>query len=67
MNLRVKNFIQSKTLPENMELNEVFHDTINLLEKSNEVVQKLGDKNMEELASQVAWTAMHKMYKRNYE
>ena len=67
MDLRVKNFIKSKTLPENIELNPVFHDTINLLEKSNEVVQELVEKNIDELAPQVAWTAMHKMYKRNYD
>lgn len=67
MDLRVKKYIKSKTLPDNMELNQVLHDTINLLEKSNEVVEKLEQDNMEVLAPQVAWTAMHKMYKRNYE
>lgn len=67
MDLRVKKFIQRKTLPENMEINQVLHDTINLLEKSNEIVQNLVEKNIDELAPQVAWTTMHKMYKRNYE
>lgn len=67
MNKRIKEFIDKRTLSSEMELNEPLNNAIDILEKSNEIVLEIAEKNLVRLSEQVYWPSMHDMYKRSYE
>lgn len=63
----VKQFIKTRTLAENMELNEPLHNGIYYLEQLNELIESLCEDNKDKLVDEVPWPSMHDMYRRNYE
>lgn len=67
MHQLVKKFFQKRSLSEEIELNESLYNAILFLEKSNEITNRLCNKNVSKLEGNVAWPSMHDMYKRNYE
>lgn len=67
MDKLVIDFINQRTLTEDMELNEPLYNAIYYLEKSNEFINTVCNKNEQKLFKTVPWPSMHDMYKRNYE
>lgn len=63
----VSEFIDKRTLSQDMELNEPLYNAILYLEKTDEFINQICRENEKELIKNVPWPSMHDMYKRNYE
>ncbi|HCE2478635.1 DUF5677 domain-containing protein [Vibrio parahaemolyticus] len=67
MDKLVEKFLEQRALSQSIQLNEPLYKALLYLEKSNELVEELCNKNQSELIKNVPWPTMHDMYRRNYE
>ncbi|EHK0035626.1 hypothetical protein KB973_004670 [Vibrio parahaemolyticus] len=67
MDKLVEKFLEQRALSQGIQLNEPLYKALLYLEKSNELVEDLCNKNQSELIKNVPWPTMHDMYRRNYE
>ncbi|HIF5595370.1 DUF5677 domain-containing protein [Vibrio parahaemolyticus] len=67
MDKLVEKFLEQRALSQSIQLNEPLYKALLYLEKSNELVEDLCNKNQSELIKNVPWPTMHDMYRRNYE
>ncbi|EIZ1170178.1 hypothetical protein MOV00_000252 [Vibrio vulnificus] len=67
MDKLVEKFFEQRALSKDIQLNEPLYKALFYLEKSNELVEELCNKNQSELIKNVPWPTMHDMYRRNYE
>jgi hypothetical protein len=67
MDKLLEKFLERRGLSKGIKLNEPLYKALLYLEKSNELVEELCNKNQSELIKNVSWPTMHDMYRRNYE
>ena len=66
MHKLVKGFFEKRAIYTDIELNKPLHNIILYLEESNNILNKMIDKNINKLEKNIPWSTMHDMYKRSY-
>lgn len=67
MHKLVKDFFDKRVISTDIDMNKPLHNAILYLEESNNVLNKMVEKNINKLEKNVPWSSMHDMYKRSYD